>query len=120
MTMLAPRWRKILRDLWNNKSRTLLVVFSIAIGVAALGMVANTYTIITNQLPASYQEANPAHARIITTPFSDELLTVLSKFELVKEVEGRNLVTFQIQTAPDTWRDRCVHKRVSLGNWYAS
>lgn len=105
MTMLAPRWRKILRDLWNNKSRTLLVVFSISIGVAALGMVANTYIIITDQLPATYQEANPAHARIITTPFDDELLTVLGKFELVKEIEGRNLVTFQIQTAPDSWRD---------------
>jgi putative ABC transport system permease protein len=32
--MLRPRWRKVLRDLWSNKTRTLLVVLSIAVGVA--------------------------------------------------------------------------------------
>ena len=31
--MLQPRYRKILRDLYNYKTRTLLVVLSIAVGV---------------------------------------------------------------------------------------
>jgi len=31
--MLSPRWRKVLRDLSHHKTRTLLVVLSIAIGV---------------------------------------------------------------------------------------
>ena len=30
--MIRPRWRKVLRDLWGNKVRTMLVVISIAIG----------------------------------------------------------------------------------------
>ena len=29
------RWRKVFRDLWGNKTRTLLVVLSIAVGVFA-------------------------------------------------------------------------------------
>ena len=35
--MGSPRWNKVLRDLWGNKVRTLLVALSIAIGVFAVG-----------------------------------------------------------------------------------
>ena len=38
--MLSPRWRKVLGDLWSNKTRTILVVLSIAVGVFAVGMIA--------------------------------------------------------------------------------
>ncbi len=38
--MIRPRWRKVLRDLWSNKTRTLLVVLSIAVGVFAVGTIA--------------------------------------------------------------------------------
>ena len=31
--MLSPRWLKVLRDVWGNRSRTLLVVLSISAGV---------------------------------------------------------------------------------------
>ena len=43
--MLRPRWRKVLRDLWSNKTRTLLVVLSIAVGVFAIGMVGGSRVI---------------------------------------------------------------------------
>ena len=39
--MFSPRWRKVLRDLWGNRRRTLLVVLSIAVGVFAVGTVAH-------------------------------------------------------------------------------
>ena len=81
------------------------MVFSIAIGVAAIGMVASVYTIITRELPASYAEVNPAAGRILTTPFDDELVYVLRNIEDVKEVEGRKSTSVRIKTGPDTWRD---------------
>ena len=37
MKILAPRWRKVIRDMWRNKSRTALVVMSIAVGCLLLG-----------------------------------------------------------------------------------
>ena len=40
--MIPPRWRKVLRDLWSNKTRTILVVLSIAVGVFAVGMIAGS------------------------------------------------------------------------------
>ena len=33
--MLSPRWIKVIRDIWSHKTRTLLVVLSIAAGVFA-------------------------------------------------------------------------------------
>ena len=40
-------FRKVWRDLWRNKGRTLMVIMSISVGVMAVGMVvsANTLTI---------------------------------------------------------------------------
>ena len=34
--MIAPRWRKVARDLLSHKLRTLLVVLSIAVGIFAI------------------------------------------------------------------------------------
>jgi putative ABC transport system permease protein len=34
---IAPRWRKVFQDLWSNRTRTVLVVLSIAVGVFAVG-----------------------------------------------------------------------------------
>ena len=39
--MLSPRWRKVWRDLWSNKTRTLIVLLSIAVGVTAIGIEAD-------------------------------------------------------------------------------
>ena len=40
--MLSTRWRKILRDLWGNRMRTILAVLSIAVGVFSVGMIAGS------------------------------------------------------------------------------
>ena len=37
--VIAPRWRKVLRDLTGHKFRTVLVVLSIAVGIFAVGVV---------------------------------------------------------------------------------
>lgn len=85
--------------------RTLLVVLSIAIGVAALGMVAGTYAVITRDLPASYANVNPASAAIITAPFDEELVRVIRKMEHVKDVEGRYNLRLRLQVGEGEWRD---------------
>ena len=35
---INPRWRKVMRDVLGNKTRTILVVLSIAVGVAGVFM----------------------------------------------------------------------------------
>ena len=43
---IHARWIKILKDIWNNKSRSMLVIASIAVGTASVGMITNAAHII--------------------------------------------------------------------------
>ena len=40
---IRPRWRKVIADLWASKTRTLLVVASIAVGVTIHLVTIKTY-----------------------------------------------------------------------------
>ena len=51
--MLTPRWRKVLRDLSANRTRTILVIVSIAVGVFAVGTVQHLRTTILQQMQAA-------------------------------------------------------------------
>jgi putative ABC transport system permease protein len=107
--VISPRWRKVLRDLWSNKARTLLVVLSIAVGVAAIGMVVGTYSIITRDLPAQYQEVVPANSIIITTGFNDDFVQVIKSLPSVKDAEGRYSFQVRVQIGEEQWRDLTLY-----------
>jgi putative ABC transport system permease protein len=103
--LLAPRWAKVLRDLWEHKTRTLLVVLSIAVGVFAVGMIASTQQILSRQLMASYLGVNPGNAVIATTPFDEELLKSVRRMPEVEDAAARLSVITRASLAPGRWRD---------------
>lgn len=53
--------RKVIRDLSHSKSRSVLVILVIAIGVAAFGMLNTARVILGKDYLASYRATNPAH-----------------------------------------------------------
>ena len=97
--MVVPRWKKVLADLWSNKTRTLLVALSIAVGVFAVGFVINTYLILKSDVSADFLAGKPHSAVIITDPFDDELLYGLAKTPGVAAVEGRTSVSGKMKAA---------------------
>jgi putative ABC transport system permease protein len=70
---LSARWDKILRDIWDNKPRSLLVIFTLAIGIAAVGMINNTVRMIKRDLFGQYASRNPASLILYVSPFPEEL-----------------------------------------------
>jgi putative ABC transport system permease protein len=102
--MLNPRWRKVLRDLWGNKTRTVLVVLSIAVGVFAVGMIVSTQIMLSNDLSTGYAATNPASAELYPAPFDEELVQVVRRMEGIREAEGRRSVRVRLQVGPDEWR----------------
>jgi putative ABC transport system permease protein len=96
MNILRPRWSKVLADLWDNKTRTLLVVASIAVGVFAIGTIANAYFILSQDLVASYMAVNPANIEIITDPFNDDFIRSVKEIPGVAEVRGRHYLTVSV------------------------
>lgn len=86
--MEMPRWKKVWMDLWANKTRTLLVILSIAVGVFAVGVVASAFYMVKRDMAADYTAVNPNTARIYTEDFAATLLADLDDPE-VEAMEAR-------------------------------
>lgn len=57
---MAPRWRKLGRDLWTERGRAVLMVVAVAVSVMGLGSVLGAYAILSRELPRNYLETRPA------------------------------------------------------------
>ena len=96
--MMRPRWRKVLHDLWDSKSRTALVVFSIAVGVFSIGVIVGTYVIISHDMSASYAANNPMNIEIRVVSFDSTLVKTIQGMKGIKQAEGRRVFTMQART----------------------
>ncbi len=104
--MLRPRWRKVLADLWLNKTRTILVVLSVAVGVFAVGAIMISQGVLSEDMTRSYLSINPANAMIMTAEaFDDNLVKAVRDMREVGEAEGRSNVTMRLQVGPEEWRN---------------
>ncbi len=52
--MIRPRWQKVIADLWGNRTRSILVVASIAVGLFALGVIATIYAVSLDDMRRGY------------------------------------------------------------------
>ena len=78
--------RKVWRDLWLNKGRTLMVIMSISVGVMAVGMVVSGNTLVLGQMAGSHVESNPSHAMLWLAGIVDE--DTIRSLERIPSVEG--------------------------------
>lgn len=88
---MKPRWRKIFLDLFENWTRTLLVVFSIAVGVFSIGVISGAYVIIENDMSASYAANKPANIELRMDDFDRDFLATIENAPGIAEVEGRRV-----------------------------
>ena len=102
--MHNPRWRKIIGDLWSYKTRTVIVVLSIAVGVFAVGMIAGTQVILTRDMQASYLAIDPPAAILGVDAFDDDLVQTIGHMPQVDEAEGRAGLSVRLSVGPETWR----------------
>src|SRR5215510_16167239 len=94
---MKPRWRKVLHDLIDNKARTLLVVFSIAVGVFSIGVVVGAYQIISQDMSASYSANRPANIEIRTSNFDEAVLDSVKNQPGIQFVEARRVFNIRVR-----------------------
>ena len=94
---MKPRWRKVLHDLIDNKGRTLLVVFSIAVGVFSIGVIAGAYQIISHDMSASYSANVPSNIELRMGNFNDDVLTSIHNQHGVLDAEGRRVTNMRVR-----------------------
>src|SRR5262245_66435948 len=89
---LAPRWRKVGRDAWHHKARTLLVVLAIAVGIVGAGTVLNTWCLLRRVTRAEYQASDPASATVRADSIDAPLLARVAAMPAVRDVQARRTV----------------------------
>jgi putative ABC transport system permease protein len=94
---MKPRWRKVLHDLYDNKGRTLLVVFSIAVGVFSIGVIAGTYQIISHDMSTSYAAKIPGNIELRMSNFDDDVLSSIQNENGVKDAEARRVLNMRVR-----------------------
>ena len=98
---LAPRWRKVVRDLAHDRLRTTLAVLSITIGVFAVGLITSSQVLLREELNGGWADSQPADATLYTSAFDDELVALARRAPGVQDAEGRRSVWLRFRyTAP--------------------
>ena len=87
--LIPSRWRKLIQDMTRNKTRTLLVVLSIAVGVAAIGIVRNAHHIIERDLFDAFMSTNPHSASLNLSPFPGDLADDVRNFSSIEYAQAR-------------------------------
>ncbi len=91
-TRLAPRWRKVLRDVLQHKSRTVLVVLAIAIGIIGAGAVLDTWSLLRRVTRGEFAASNPASATLETESIDPALLARIRAMPAIRDVQARRTV----------------------------
>jgi putative ABC transport system permease protein len=112
--MSSPRWRKVLGDLKLSRSRTALVVLSIAIGVFAVITILTTREVLQEGLDNSFDLANPASAVLMTDTFDADLVEAARHLPAIADAEGRTVLDVRLRNGDGTWHDLNLNAMASF------
>ena len=103
------RRTKILRDLLVNKSRSLLVILAVAVGVAAFGLMITGRVVLEENLRDGFAATQPAHTILSLSSFDDDLLDFVQRMDSVASAQARRVDQARILAGPDTWLSFEIH-----------
>ncbi len=101
--MISPRWRKILRELWMNRARTLLVVASIGVGIFAVGTVQHLRTVILSEMQAVYDASVASQATLFVSGANEDTLEAIRRMPEIADAQGRASLRVKVQVTADKW-----------------
>ena len=102
--MLRARWYKVIHDLGGNKTRTLLVILSLAVGLFAVGMIFSARSILSEGVARNFGEIHPSSGTVRSIePFDEDFLQSVRSMREVQEADARHSVRARIETSPGNW-----------------
>ncbi|MBN1122657.1 MAG: ABC transporter permease [Anaerolineae bacterium] len=113
---IPTRWIKVFKDIWSNKTRTLLVILSIAVGIFAIGMTTNGARIVQRDMNEPYWATNPSSTRLFITPFDKDLAPAVESMREVAQAEARRVESFDIATGDNEWLETTIYAMPDYNN----
>ena len=104
--MLSSRWHKVLNDLLSNKTRTVLIVLSIAVGLFAVGTIISSQKILSTEIARGFAKINPSSGTIRTLePFDEDFIRAVRRMEEVAEVDARRTMNARVKVGQGEWNN---------------
>lgn len=128
LSLVSPRWRKVWRDAWMYRARSLMVVLAIAAGVSGSGIVLVAWGLVRRATKEGFLASDPAAATLYTQRVDGELLRLASEVPGVRDAQARRTTalsarvlganrTALVFTYPDFADVRIGKVRSENGHW---
>jgi putative ABC transport system permease protein len=114
--MSSPRRHKVLADLKVSRSRTILAILSIAIGIFAVGTVLTTREAVNRSVEDSFDSSNPASAVLSTEPFDTSVVAAVQALPEIGDAEGRVKLEARLQKSDGSWLDLDLNAIADFNN----
>lgn len=102
--MLRARWKKVLHDVFGSKTRTVLIVMSMTVGLFAVGIILSARTILAEGLARSFAAIDPSSGTVRTSElFDDDFIRSVRSMPDVAEADARRSLTARVEVGPDRW-----------------
>ena len=102
--MFNTIWKKAWRDLWRSKLKSFTVIFAIAVSTFVLGFILVSAALLSREMNAGFQSANPHDALYKLETFSEPFLTLVKQHPQVDKAEASMVVRGRIRTVDGDWR----------------
>ncbi len=87
---MRTAYRKVFRDLWRHKGRTVMVVLSIATGAMAVGMILSSNTLMARQMTVAQLASQPSNIWLfLSGPINEEDVRSIARLAEVEVAVGR-------------------------------
>jgi putative ABC transport system permease protein len=94
---MKPSFKKIIRDLLSNKSRSFIVLLAIVLGAFGVSMMTTAYNMLGRNLSSNYLKTNPATFTLVVDSISDEVLQQARSLPGIEHIETRNKLTGRVE-----------------------
>jgi putative ABC transport system permease protein len=99
-------WKKVWFDIWHNRSRTGLAIFSIAAGVFAVGVIFGMVDQLLSGMDKAHQEVAPSHINmILRNGITDDVVEELRDIPGIIDIDPVNQISVRYKIDPDdSWK----------------
>ena len=87
---MSSRWKKVWTDFWSNKSRSMLTILTIGVGVFTVGFSSNLRFYMNESMESDFLSASPSEATVYASPMDEDSVKIAREVAGVDAVEGRS------------------------------
>jgi putative ABC transport system permease protein len=102
--VIAPRWRKVVRDIAGTPLRTALAVAAMVAGTFGVGTILTSYSVLHRELKTTYTDTRPSSAiLLLDAPVTDAIVAAARGVEGVADAEARPVIVGRLRIGNEQW-----------------